>query len=157
MVANGLDVLEARKLILRAPAGRSTFQLTNYNPKRDWAMLPARQLYSGDGISAFQDFHLRKKSELDALKTYLAFAARRDTGANKAYITYDQLSRYAAIPEGRIKAALSVLIHNNLVVVEQSERKAGGPGVAHAYRLTHLLPRRHVGTTGRAGIAFDDS
>lgn len=156
-VADGLDVLEQRDLIERGHAGRSTYQLTGYDPKRGWAMLPARPLYAGNGISAFQDFHLRKKSELDALKAYLAFAARRDTEANRAHITYEQLSAYAAIPERRIKAALSILMHNNLVVVEQSDRKAGEPGVAHAYRLTHLQPRRHAGTTGRAGLPLEDA
>ncbi len=154
-VAEGLDVLEQRDLILRKVEGRSTVQLSGYDPTAGWAMLPARKLYSGDGIMAFADFHLRKKAELDALKAYLAFAARRDRNENRAFITHEQLHDYAGIPDGRIKSAISLLVVNHLVVVEQVER-TGGVGVSHSYRLNHLAPTRHLGTTGRAGMPTVD-
>ena len=140
-IADGLDVLEDRKLVLRQAEGRSSFQLTGYDPKKGWAMLPARRLYTSDGISAFSDFHLRRKVELDALKAYLAFAARRDREHNRAYITHEQLNEYSGIPDGRIKAAISLLIVNQLVVVEQVER-SGGIGVSHSYRLPQLWQQR---------------
>ena len=152
-VADGLDVLEQRNLVLRAPAGRSSYQLVDYEAKRGWAMIPAQKLYSADGIRAFADFHLRKRSELDALKAYLAFAARRDRKFNRAHITYEQLSDYAGIPEARIKTALSLLIHAELIVVDQKEREPGEFGMSHAYRLRYLLSGTHQGTTGRAEAA----
>lgn len=155
-LADGLDVLEARELVQRKAAGRSSFLLSGYDPKRNWAMLPARPLYSADGMAAFADFHLRRKVELDALKAYLAFAARRDREQNRAYMTYEQLQGYAGIPEARIKPAISLLIVNNLVVVEQVER-AGGVGVSHSYRLTSLASNRHLGNTGRAGMPFSEA
>ncbi|PYF06270.1 hypothetical protein C8J30_1324 [Rhodobacter viridis] len=153
-IADGLDVLAARQLILREPHGRSTFQLSNYDPTQGWAMLPAQRLYSSDGISAFSDFYLRRKVELDALKAYFAFAARRDRDQNRAYMTYPQLNEYTGIPEARIKAAISFLVVNNLIVVEQIERS--GFGVSHAYRLTHLQPRRHLGTTEHVALPLAD-
>ncbi|PTE21263.1 hypothetical protein C5F48_13265 [Cereibacter changlensis JA139] len=156
LISDGLDVLEERKLLVREVKGRSTFALTAYDPKRGWAMLPARPLYTGGSIRAFTDFHLRRKVELDALKSYFAFAARRDSEKNRAHMTYEQLSAYAGIPEGRIKSAISVLIHNNLVVVEQIERP-GRLGVSHSYRLTHLHPNRHLGSSDRAGMEYTDA
>uniref|UniRef100_A4X0S9 Uncharacterized protein n=1 Tax=Cereibacter sphaeroides (strain ATCC 17025 / ATH 2.4.3) TaxID=349102 RepID=A4X0S9_CERS5 len=148
-VADGLDVLGSRKIILRGSQGRSTLQLASYDPKQGWAMLPASRLYSSDGIIAFADFHLRKKVELDALKAYLAFVARRDREQNRAFITYEQIHDYAGIPEGRIKPAISLLVVQGLVVVEHMER-SGGLGSSHGYRLSYLHTRNHMGTNGRA-------
>lgn len=156
LISKGLNVLEEREILLREAEGRSTLALAGYDPTQGWAMLPAKALYSGGIIRAFADFHLRSKVELDALKAYLAFAARRDRHKNRAHITYEQLEAYAGIPEGRIKPAISLLIHNNLVVVEQVER-AGGLGVSHSYRLTHLYPNTHLGSSDRAGIDYTDA
>lgn len=155
LISDGLDVLGERGLVTREAKGRSTFALADYDPKRGWAMLPARPLYTSGCIRAFTDFHLRRKAELDALKAYFAFAARRDSEKNRAHMTYEQLSDYAGIPEGRIKSAISVLIHNNLVVVEQIERP-GRLGVSHSYRLTHLYPNRHLGSSDRAEMDYTD-
>ena len=150
MIANGLDILAARDLLIREPEGRSTYQLTHYGPGHIWAALPAKPLYDTSGaMPIFEDFHLRKVAELDALKIYLAFAARRDTQQNVTRITYDQISDYAGVPIKRIKRALGILNINGLVSVESYERADGQPGAAHGYRLTHLFPSRHAGTTGR--------
>lgn len=150
-VSDGLDVLEKRDLVIREPDGRSTYQLTNYGEGHVWAALPAKPLYDRNGaMPMFDDFHLRKAAELDAVKIYLAFAARRDTSQNVARITYDQISNYAGIHLGKIKKALGVLNINGLVTVESYERMDGLPGASHGYRLAHLFPRLHAGTTGRA-------
>lgn len=150
-VSDGLDVLETRKLVIREPEGRSTYQLANYGEGHVWAALPAKSLYDRSGaIPMFQDFHLRKAAELDAVKIYLAFAARRDTAQNVTRITYDQISKYAGVHLGKIKPALGVLNINGLITVESYERADGLPGAAHGYRLSHLFPSRHAGSTGRA-------
>lgn len=150
-VADGLDVLEARNLVIREPDGRSTYQLANYGEGHVWAALPAKPLYARNGaMPMFDDFHLRKAAELDALKIYLAFAARRDTSQNVTRITYDQISGYAGVHLGKIKKALGVLNINGLITVESYERADGQPGAAHGYRLSHLFPSRHAGSTGRA-------
>lgn len=109
-------------------------------------------LYDRDGaIPMFEDFHLRKAAELDALKIYLTLAARRDASANVTRITYDQINAYAGVHLGRIKRALGILNINGLITVESYERMDGKPGAAHGYRLSHLFPSRHAGTTGRMG------
>lgn len=150
-VSDGLDVLEARKLVVREADGRSTYQLTNYGEGHVWAALPAKPLYDRSGeMPMFDDFYLRKAAELDALKIYLTLAARRDTSQNVTRITYDQIASYAGIHLRKIKKALGVLNINGLVTVESYERMDGLPGASHGYRLAHLFPRLHAGTTGRA-------
>ena len=92
-VSDGLDVLEARKLVVREADGRSTYQLTNYGEGHVWAALPAKPLYDRSGaMPMFGDFYLRKAAELDALKIYFTLAARRDTSQNVTRITYDQIA-----------------------------------------------------------------
>ncbi len=150
-ISDGLDILAKRNLIVRGPEGRSTFGLTNYGEEHRWAGLPAKPLYDPHwSIPMFEDFHLRKPAELDAVKLYLAFAARRDTGQNVTRMTYNHISDYAGIKLGRIKRALGILNINGLITVESYERMDGLPGTSHGYRLAHLYPTLHAGTTGRA-------
>ena len=147
-IADGLELLEKRKLIERAPEGRSTFRLANFNPDRDWCMIPAKRLYAAGNITGLRDFTLRRNTELDALKAYLAFAARRDRTYNRAHMTYKQIREYTGIPEERIKSAVSLLVVNNLVLVDQQQKP--DVGVSYAYRLRYLMPRVHHGTTAKA-------
>lgn len=154
-IADGLDILDERSLIVREPEGRSTFQLTEYDRGQGgWCMIPAKALYSkSNGIRAFADFHLRRRAELDGLKAYLAFAARRDRKDNRAHMTYEQIEDYTGISGGNIKAATSLLVINNLVVVDQRESSAHDRGMSFSYRLTHLEPRKHQGTLERGVVA----
>src|SRR5450631_2942831 len=55
-VSAGLNILADLEVIIRAPAGRSSFQLTHYDLSEPWCKIPARGLYSGDRIPAFCDF-----------------------------------------------------------------------------------------------------
>lgn len=151
-VADGLDILEMRRLITRAVDGRSTYALMDFNPTGGWAKLPARRLYQGERIKAFKDFTLRKVTELDALKAYLLFVAYRDRETNKAFLTYDQIQEKCGIPTNRIKAAQSLLVVNDLIVVDQYLRP-DQYGVVQAYRINKIEPRVHGGTRGRAELS----
>jgi hypothetical protein len=154
-VAAGLDVLEARNLVERGPLGRSTYLLTGYNPGQGWAMLPARGLYDHTGaLAAFSEFRLRRRAELDAMKLYLLFAARRSRQTNLATIGYAKIDHYAAVGENYIRPALTVLGANGLIHVERLPSRQSEAGVANGYRLCHLFPRMHMGTTGRREGAF---
>lgn len=150
-IGEGLARLKKLGLIAGDPDGhRSIYQLADYDPAKGWTMLPARGLYSAaGGIAAFADFRLRSRSELDALKAYLAFAARRDRRDNRAHMTYEQIEEYAGIPQARIKTALSILTSGGLLLVDQLPSRNHENAMAHAYRLAHLNPTIHQGTTGR--------
>lgn len=151
LISKALTVLDGFKLIEREPDGQSTYKLLSYDPSKGWAMLPARALYSNEGVAAFRDFHLRKPAELHALKLYLAFAARRDRNKNSSFMTYEQIHEYTGVPEAMIKTALSILAVNGLIVTEQTLRQEKY-GFSHSYRLSHLFPTKHMGTIGRASL-----
>lgn len=152
-IADGLDILEKRAVIIRGVAGRSTFALTNYGADNRWAQIPAKPLYDGTGaITALEDFHLRKRTELDALKIYLAIAARRDTDQNIAWMTYEKIRAYADVGYGYIKPALGVLNINHLITVDTKLRAGEEHGVVNGYRLRHIESYKHAGTIGRTSL-----
>jgi hypothetical protein len=70
-LSNGLDILNGIKVLEPGPERlRSTYRLANYDPQQGWAKFPAKSMYSGTGIVAFNDFRLRRVAELDALKLF---------------------------------------------------------------------------------------
>jgi hypothetical protein len=148
-VANGLSVLAGLGVIERKPAGRSTIQLTNFGNGHTWSKLPARNLYSGPRIIAFQHFTLRSIAELHALKLYYLFARRRSNDTNMAHLSYDKIEEYTDIERHRIKPAISVLLNAGLVHVERTESRSNERGTANAYRLAYLDSYLHFGTRGR--------
>lgn len=149
VISAGLDVLERHSLIAREPDGRSTYQLVGYRADGGWAKLPAAGLYHANGIAAFEQFNLRRRIELDALKLYLLIAARRDRESNMALLTYDAIEERADIGRERIRPAITLLAASVLIHIEHLPRQFGLPGIVNGYRLAHLETYRHMGTTGR--------
>lgn len=148
-IAAGLEVLTQRKLIVRGTHGRSSIGLVDYDPEKGWAKLPVRGLYSGGTVTAFRNFKLRRRAELDALKLYLLFAARRNRSLNMAPISYEKIEEYSGVKQAAIKHALNILAANALVHIERFTSRRVEGGIAHAYRLTHLDSYHHLGTRGR--------
>ena len=155
-VSHGLDALIQRGFVTRTPGQRSAYELVDYDPKRSWGKLPARPLYRDGQIEAFREFHLRRVAELDALKAYFAFVARRNRWTNLANISYPKIEEYAAIPRNRIKSAISLLAALNLVYVEHLPSQTSGYGVANAYRIVHVNSHHHMGTLGRRQLREAD-
>lgn len=145
----GLDVLSERKLIERGVDGRGTYHMADYDPVSGWAKFPAQGLYRNGVVTAFSQFHLRLRSELDALKLYFLFASRRDRQTNMASITYDLIAEYSGVQRDHIRQALSLLAANALVHIEHVPSSWSENGIANAYRLAHLNTSQHMGTTGR--------
>jgi hypothetical protein len=149
----GLFILSEFFLIERGTEGRSTFRLSDFNPQQGWAMLPARGLYGPSGsVTAFRDFTLRGKAELDALKVYLVLAARRTRNINATLLSYDKIHLYAGVHPTHIRRALSVLAATNLVHISTMPSEINQFGIANMYRLAHLEPRQHPGTVGRLSM-----
>ena len=156
-VAQGLDVLIRRNIVKRSSANRSTYYLTSYDPKKGWAKLPALKLYSGDQIVAFRNFTLRNRTELESLKAYFTFVARRSREENVAIMTYDKIEEYAGIPRAWISRATSFLAACDLIRISQMPTGASGFGGVNTYRLTHIDPYRHNGTTGRSRQSYPET
>ncbi|RYG89855.1 MAG: hypothetical protein EON59_01010 [Alphaproteobacteria bacterium] len=148
-VSAGLDILQRRKMITREPEGRSTIGVRDYNATEHWAKIPARGLYRGGEIMGLSEFRLRRRAELDAMKLYFLFAARRNRDTNMAQISYAKIEEATGITENYIRNALTVLGANGLVHVERLQSRQSEQGISNAYRLCHLHTRIHMGTTGR--------
>ena len=148
-VSAALDLLERRKMILREPEGRSSIGVCDYNPNEHWAKVPARGLYREGEIWGLSEFRLRRRAELDAMKLYFLFAARRNRETNMAQISYGKIEEASGVTENYIKSALTVLGANGLVHVERLQSNQSERGISNAYRLCYLDTRRHMGTTGR--------
>jgi len=149
-VSSGLNVLEEIEVIEREPGdARSNFKLANYDPSSGWAKLPYRSMYSSRTISAFAEFGLRRMAELDALKLFFLFIARRNRNTNFANIGYEKIEKYTNIRRNRIKTAISFLASLSLVYVENIPRRASELGVSNAYRIVGLESYNHMGTRGR--------
>lgn len=148
-LSEGLSLLEERGIIKRWQNGRSSFQLTCYDLAGGWCKLPAKPLYSGKVIEAFRHFRLRNRAELNAMRLYLLFAARRGRDTNLANISHDRIVGYTGIRRHDIKPATSLLGSLSLAYVERVPSSANEYGVANAYRLVGLETAMHMGTIGR--------
>lgn len=153
-ISAGLKILVERNLISGPVTGRSSYQLENYDPKSGWAMFPAHGLYRNDVVEAFREFKLRRRVELDALKLYYLFAARRNNETRMAQIGYEKIAEYSGVTANYIKPALSVLAANGLIHIEHAQSKESSVGMVNGYRLAHLPWRPSVLAT--AGTSEGD-
>lgn len=149
-LSNGLDVLRKLCVVEQAgPKARSTYRLVNFDPRQGWAKLPAKSMYAAGSIAAFADFQLRRAAELDALKLFFLFVARRGQDTNLANISYERIEEYTAIKRAKIKTAISLRASLSLVYVEQMPRESNSHGIANAYRIVGVDSYNHRGTRGR--------
>ena len=138
-VAAGIKLLKKNDIISTWVDGkRSAFKLNNYKISGEWCKIPCKPMYESDCVGAFRYFTLRNKTEYNALRLYLLFAARRDRQRNHAYITYDDICAYTNIRKNDIKAATSFLSSSSLVYTERVKSFKSEDGFANAYRLVGL-------------------
>ncbi len=154
-VAAGLRLLEEEGLILSGTSagGKGRYRFLEYDPKRGWAKLPAQKLYDGLQFRPFKAWHMRSQVELHALRLYLLIAARRDTGYNEAFLTYEKIHEMTGMKDAQITSGLSQLNNSSMVYVVNHDRE--GHGMARGYRIVGVEPYRHRGTTGRDLTAAD--
>lgn len=157
-ISAGLDVLEQRVMIeRRVEKRRSTYKLVGVAAV-GWGALPARPLYSaGKEMMFLRDFNLRKATELNALKLYFLFVARRGRDTNAANISYDKIEEYTAISREKIRSALSLLVTHGMVHVDHIPSGQSKYGVSSAYRIPHIRPYQHLGTSAREGLELAEA
>ncbi len=150
-ISAGLDILLEQDLVSKE-ADQSVFRLSKLNTTvRGWGMLPAKGLYTSFGrVAFFQRLHLRNRTELDALKLYLLFTARRDTDKNIINLSYDKICEYSGLSRRKIPDALTLLAVNGLIRTERQRSDINDYATSNSYRLSHIDGYRHAGTTGRA-------
>ena len=125
---------------------KARYRLAHCEDRYGWGKLPYRKLYGGGKLRAFQEFHLRKRTELDALKIYLVLIAFRDNQSNSTRISFDKISDYTGVHRSLIKAALSFLVVHNLIQVDKHLNDDSDVRNHNVYRIRHIDPVRHAGT-----------
>lgn len=153
----GLSALEEQNIIeRRIEQKRSTYKLIGM-ARSGWGMFPAKRLYSGDAIRFMGDLNLRKIVELNALKLWFLFIARRGTDTNAANISYDKIEEYTGISRDKIRSGISFLVTHGMVHVDHIPTDKSKYGVSNAYRIPYILPYKHFGTSAREQIEqFED-
>lgn len=155
-VSNGLEILRKMAVITPGPnSSRSTYSLANFDTTNGWAKLPLRSMILNGTISSFTEFRLRRATELDALKLFFLFVARRGRDTNLANIGYTKIEEYTGIKRVRIKSAVSFLASLSLVYVEHVPSEVRSGGIANAYRIVGLDSYNHLGTRGRGMTQMD--
>lgn len=155
-VAQGLRVLISYRLIEKDKDKRTNIYSINNYDVAPWGKLPFRKLYNNcNEIEAFKDFHLRRKSELNALKLYLLLVKFRDNKRNAAMIGYGKIHEYSGISINDIKSAISLLINNGLIHVESSISQVYNKQNMNIYRITHIDSKHHKGTQSKDPNEFD--
>lgn len=153
-ISAALNLLSERSII--GPIRQSTYRLCRYSLSGGWGKLPAVGLYRNGRIVAFNEFHLRNRTELDALKLYFLFVARRDNRTNMAHITYEQIEDRSGVARYNIKSALSLLAANALVHVEHIPSQFDEGITSNAYRFPQLNSYIHMATRGRTNPGLID-
>lgn len=140
-IAAGLHLLEDKELInISRESKTNRYFLLGVTESGKWAKLPQTHVLTGVGRGPFfSTFHLRHQTELNALKLYLLLIAYRNTTTNFTVIGYEKISELSGIMKSHVRSALSLLIHYDLVRVDQSEPLDGKIGHPHnRYRIRGL-------------------
>jgi len=148
-ISGGLDVLEALNIVERSvERRRSRYKLLGM-AKSGWGMFPANSLYTNERINFMQEFNLRKATELNALKLWFLFIARRGIDTNAANISYDKIEEYTGISRDKIRSGISLLVTHDLVHVDHIPTEKSKYGVSNAYRIPYINSYKHFGTSAR--------
>jgi hypothetical protein len=150
-ISSGISILKDKEIIYVAGENKTnSYGLLWRENDKGWAKLPAKNMYNTDNslIEPFKNFHLRRKTELDALKLYLILVAFRDEKSNSTVMRYETISDYTGIAMNDIKSASSFLVTQNMINVDKSaiddyEQKRW----RNSYRIIGIKNYRHAGNT----------
>jgi hypothetical protein len=152
LVVGAINVLINENLITKSTSGKvNRYAIVGYEEMYGWGKLPAKKLYGSglEKITAFKNFHLRKKVELDAMKIYFLALALRNNQTNYAQMTYEKITEYTGIHRNDISSATSFLVASELIRINQIESKNNENQFINIYRLVGLDSYNHVGTKGK--------
>ncbi len=155
-ISGGLSILENLNIIERTVEKRRSRYNIIGMAKSGWGMFPAINLYTNERINFMQDFNLRKATELNALKLWFLFIARRGNDTNAANISYDKIEEYTGISRDKIRSGISLLVTHGLVHVDHIPTEKSKFGVSNAYRITHINSYKHFGTSAREALVANE-
>lgn len=127
MVAKGVDTLRQIGMIHVEKQGKeSLYRIVGYNPHKNWAKMPCRELLnkSGDQIPAFRVFNKRSKDELNALKIFLLAICIRQNDEAFAMCSYEKIYEKTGVAEKDIRRAIAFLLNARLFSnIDQSQKE----------------------------------
>jgi predicted transcriptional regulator len=144
MVAAGVKLLCGSGIVAVEGEGqgrKNRYFLSGYGVGEPWGKLPNKRLYRNartDRIMALHEFSCRRVSDLNALKLYLLLTAFRDVRKNYAMIGYEKIWDYTGIPEAKIRRAISVLIEQGMIRVDQEKGTADKRNHPNRYEILGL-------------------
>lgn len=97
-------------------------------------------LTATEGLRGFPRSPLRHRNELHALKLYLLFLAFCNVRANFAAIGYEKIIEASGVSRGDISGAGSLLIHQDLIRVSQSQSNGAAGHPHNRYMILRLAP-----------------
>ncbi|MEH6458954.1 helix-turn-helix domain-containing protein [Chitinimonas sp. JJ19] len=151
LISQGLRRLEQLKLLARLGSHQKRrYRLTCSQP--GWFKLPCQAIMRAGVISPFENFTLRSRHELHALKVYLYLAARRDNNQGFSLASYENISEKTGVPKRHMHKALVMLTACGLLADINRERDTKGEGASYGpnrYYLTghHQLFQSATGTS----------
>ena len=114
MVSTGIDKLTSFGLISPVSYRKQNIYELIGHDEAPWAKLPKKHLYRGNKngkIPVFiEDFNLRSKNELNAIKLYCLLLAFRNNDTNTVHIGYESITEYSGIIGTEIRRAISFFI-----------------------------------------------
>lgn len=123
-----------------------------------WFKLPCQAIVRSGVILPFQNFTLRSKHELYAMKIYLYLAARRDNYKDFTLASYETISESAKVPERHIRKALVTLSLTGLLVDINRDREDGdkvyGPNMYYLAGHHQLFKAASAAATTAAAPAL---
>ena len=152
-IKKGLDVLKKLEVIKVDNSNKhNLYTLVDpYKFARKWFKFPASNLLNKeqDRVVAFNNFTLRTKTELHALKILLYIGSVRDNDKLSSIVSYDNLSENLGISRNDISKALSLLYINEFLVkaspiesrLVESENKYNLPNEYFLKGYTHFVKR----------------
>ena len=143
LVSQGLERLEQLKLITRVGSHQKRrYRLANSQP--GWFKLPCQAIVRSGVILPFENFTLRSRHELHALKVYLYLAARRDNHKTYTLASYEKIAEHTGVPERYMRKALVALTLCGLLENIGRERDAQGETAAYGPNAYYLRGHRQL-------------
>lgn len=124
LISGGLQRLAALGLIEPEGSHQKRRYKINWPAEHRFFKLPCQAIVSGNVIRPFENFTMRSKHELHAMKLYLYFAAIRGNHSFYSMASYERIFERTRVPERDIRKAISVLINAGLLMsVDRDHRQ----------------------------------
>jgi len=152
LISAGLQRLQELELIAPEGSHQKRRYRINWPAEHRFFKLPCQAITNGNVIRPFQNFTMRSKHELHAMKLYLYFASIRGNYLPFSMVSFETILERTGIPERDIRRATSVLIGSGLLdSIDREHSKSKGKNEPNKYYLrgySALVARKDDAASG---------